>query len=167
MSEGWYIESLLRDRELIIARANNVSAYITDPIYEVELDIIAESDEASYIPDFEDDDDFDNLLTIEAKLKELLENKQLSSKEAIIINNLLNNKSFTQTGRELKMSRMTISKIFSNVCNRVAFLLGREFTNEGYLDYMREKYCLTDQQISKARIHINSNQKYNKRSRLH
>lgn len=144
MSDSWYVETLLRNRDII---RSDIIEY--EQVY----------DDTVVYTDF-DNDDYNNLLLIEQTLKTLIENNQLSKKEAIIINEVLTHKSLSQIERETGMTRVTVAKFFEGVCDRIAFILGGCFTDEGYLESLALKYNLNSEQIEKARTYMNSNKRY-------
>lgn len=141
---AWYVETILKTRYEI--RSNILTHTNTDFGCVEDADL--------------ENNDYNNLLLVEKTLHKLVQNKQLSCKEIIILNNVLQYKSFSQIERETGMSRLTIVKFFENICDRVAFILGDSFTDEGYLDSLVEKYNLTEPEVEKARKYMNSNKQY-------
>jgi hypothetical protein len=143
MSESWYVDTLLRGaymvRELITTRD-------TTGFEQFELTDL-------------EDTDYNNLLLIEKTLEDLKNNNQLSAKEVIILNKVLEYKSLSAISRETGINRAVLSKFFEMICDRVAFILGDVFTNDGYLDYITKRNGLTEEQVEIAREYMNSNKR--------
>lgn len=170
MSNGWYIESLLRNREKIRSSVvtkefvkfhTNSRELRDDPEILSDMDfddenfgVLAETFEYG-------DEDYNNLLLVEKKLVELMENKQLSIEEANVVTGILQHKPLRRIGKELNIqSRFTIINIFRRVCSRLEFLLGDGFTDEGYLAYLAQKYGLDEEQIQRGRDYMDSNKRF-------
>ena len=143
---SWYVESLLRNSESIKSGVVGSLVYDGDGDYGESIDL--------------DSDTYNDLLIVEDTVKKLTYSGYLNSTEISIIKLVYNSKSLLQISMELKLSRITVSKIFSKLCDKLAFFLGREFTDEGYLDYMREKYHLTSNEIIKAKNFMASNKRH-------
>jgi AraC-like DNA-binding protein len=103
-----------------------------------------------------DSDDFNDLILVEKKLNELIANKSITQKEIKIVNIYLNCLNLEKAQKELGMSRLTISKIFTRVCERVSTYLGYSFTDEGFIEYMTDKYRLNKDEISRLKGFISS-----------
>lgn len=144
MSDSWYVETLIRGgyliRELIARRS---IGYLEEVEY---LDL--------------ENEDYCNLLLVEKTLKSIKDNKHISEKERIILEKMLESKSLSQIEQETGFTRATVAKVFERLCDRVAFILGDIFTNDGYLNYLAERNNLTDDQVEIARKYMNSNKKY-------
>ena len=145
VDEGWYVEFLLRNRDQI--RSNIYSSYTKD------------SFEPAYTLDLEDDDD-NNLLLVEKQIKSLIKDKKVSSRELKILRLVFKGKNIVDMEKEMGLSRLTISKAFSEVCAKIAYVLGGIFTNEGYIEYMVGKYNLDQAQIDKLIQFMQSNVKH-------
>jgi hypothetical protein len=128
---SWKIRNLLIDRDKI-----------RSSIYDVDL----ESDLVNI--DF-DNSDYNDLLTVEQKIKELHESGIIKDIEIKIINFVSIGYSYNKIGLELGMGRTVVRKIFHTVCDKVAFYLGDYFTDDGLIEYMIEKYKLSEEQIQK------------------
>lgn len=98
-----------------------------------------------------DSDLFLDLLTLESKINYLYKNNYVSELEMDVLSHMIKGYSISATAKDLKLSRSTTSMIFTNICTRIAFYLGEHFTNDGYLDYMQEKYNLSYDKIIKAK----------------
>ncbi len=95
-----------------------------------------------------DSDDYLSLIVVEQRFEELVSKGNISPFESAIVNFVLSGLSFTKLGKILGMARATVSKHFSLACSKISYSLGGEFTDEGYVQYMKEKY-------SKVKIFLN------------
>lgn len=95
-----------------------------------------------------DEDLYDDLLIVEKKIAELHKKGLLSDADINVINYMNNNQSLRSLSKKHRVSRITLSQRFRNICNRLAFYLGGYFTDTGYLQRLKQKYKLTDEQIS-------------------
>lgn len=102
------------------------------------------------------DDVWDRLIFLEKKINELYNDGLISDIEISVIRKMEENKSFTHIGVELSLSRSTVSKIFRNACNRIAFYLGGYYTDEGFLESMQGNYKLSNEEIHMVHEKINS-----------
>lgn len=98
-----------------------------------------------------DSDSYNNILVIERAIKELLEDKLITSLEVQILNIVSEGYTLSDAESILGTSRETISKIFIATCVKIAYYLGGEFTDEGLIEYMESQYNLTGKQIEKLR----------------
>jgi len=144
MNDAWYVESLIKNQESIWQNMYKEANSGNEPGYELDL----------Y------DEDYNNLILVQKQIKRMLESGLLSEKEVLVLESTLEGKTAADIEKEFGLSRLTISKIFSDICDRIALILGREFTNDGYLDYMANKYNLTPEQVEKAREYMSSNKRH-------
>ncbi len=127
---SWIIESLIRDRW-----------------------------ELKHNPDI-NSDSYNNILIIEKAIKELLEDKLITTLEVQIVNIISEGYTFSDIETKLGISRETTSKIFINTCKKIAYYLGGEFTDEGLIEHMELQYKLTPIQIDKLRKFMHSKLKH-------
>jgi hypothetical protein len=121
--------------------------------------LILERHKIRAYPDFESDS-YNNLLIIENKIKELAKNGTIEPFELAILDYVSTNKSYDELEELLGISRQVISKYFSNICNKISFNLGGIFTDAGYLEYMKENYRLSEEEIEIIQKHIDSPYKH-------
>jgi DNA-binding CsgD family transcriptional regulator len=93
---------------------------------------------------------------VEKAVSDLVIEGNIKPFELAILNYVTTNKSYTELEDLLGISRNTIAQYFKGICDRISFYLGSEFTDEGYLAYMKSKYKLTEKQTQQMRAHINS-----------
>jgi hypothetical protein len=109
-------------------------------------------------PDLESDE-YNDLLLIEKAIEELGLKGVLSADDMGIINFFSEGK-LPADAKELDKYRTTVVGRYDMICERIAFYLGGYFTNDGYIDYMVEKYNLTEEQENKLREFIRSKYKH-------
>ena len=127
---SWYVENLLRG-----------SHSIKNGIMQSENDII-NSDMSS--------DLYMDLLSVEKTLKDLNDRGLLRLFDKKVVEALVSGMTIEEAAEKLGVARPTITKKFSAICDRIAFLLGDNFSDDGYIEYLKEKYNLKDEQVSKA-----------------
>lgn len=127
---SWYVENLLRGAQSI-----------KNSLMQSENDIVSSNMNSDLYMD---------LLSVEKTLKDLNERGLLRLFDKKVIELLVNGMTIEEASEKLGVARPTITKRFSAVCDRIAFLLGDNFSDDGYIDYLKEKYNLKDEQISKA-----------------
>jgi len=89
-----------------------------------------------------DSDDFNDLLVLETKIKELFKAGVITAYELNMINLVQTTNSLEDVGRKLDRSRMAVSRDFVKLCNRLAFTLGNGFTDDGYIEDIIRRYRL-------------------------
>lgn len=127
---SWYIENLLRN-----------SIVIRDGIMKSKNDTTVLNTNSDMYMD---------LLSVEKTVKKLSESGLINPFDIKIVNLLESGLSIEEVADKLKVARPTITKKFSAVCNRIAFILGDNFSDSGYLNYLADKYNLTEEQIHRA-----------------
>jgi hypothetical protein len=121
---SWRVENLLINREMIKAEQNL------------------------------DSDDYNDLLLVEKKLNELYSLGYIEEKDLKVIDVYLKCLNLEKAQEILGMSRLTVSKIFTTVCERIGMYLGYSFTDEGFIEHMSNKYNLNEEQIKRLRLFI-------------
>jgi len=99
-------------------------------------------------------DEYNNLLIIESKIKELHSEGFLSDIDVYILDLVSDGRPIKDLEVLIDKSRKTISITFIQLCDRISYFLGGYFTDEGFLDSMKESYKLSDEQISEIKKHI-------------
>lgn len=102
---------------------------------------------------------FEYLITLEAKIKEVTERGYLSEEELGLIEDLRYNKTITQIAKENDTSRVTVSTKIDSITDKLSMYLGGIYTDEGYLEYMKKKYKLNENQVDALRKKIKSKYK--------
>jgi hypothetical protein len=101
-----------------------------------------------------EDDSYNNLLIVEKKIKELQEKGLLDNNEILVIDYISQGYFYEDIERITGIGRVTVSKIFTEVCGKLAFYLGGEFTDAGTIYSLTEKYHLNDEQVEKLEDYI-------------
>jgi len=114
---SWIVETLLRDREKIRS----------------DHDIT--------------NDEFLDLMLIESAINELSRKGLLTESEVVIINEVGDGSSLADIGKRVNLSGDTVARRMKRVCDLVAYKLGGEFTNEGYLDRLNKLYDVDAEQL--------------------
>lgn len=140
---SWSVQYLLLNRNEIRSfsgRSDPVQYSDVIPYTDISIDL--EEDNLAYEESILENDDYNNLLIVEKKLEELYRNGKIDDKEISVIKLLSLGKSYREVGSELIMDHRTVKNVFQIVCDRISFALGGVFTDEGYLEYMKEKHNL-------------------------
>jgi len=132
---SWLVETLLRDR------------------YRIRSD-----------PDFSSDE-YNNLIIIESKIKELYESGSIDDFELALLEYVSTSNNYTALEEVLGIRRRTIASHFKRICDRISYSLGGEFTDAGYIEYMRKTYNLSEEEVEKIIMHMNSNYRHVVRSK--
>lgn len=99
------------------------------------------------------------LLTLEAKISELKKKGIFTSDELKLLEDLSNNRTITQLSKEFGLSRVTTAMKIDVLTNKLSMYLGGIYTDEGYLNYMKKKYKLSDRQVELLEDKITGNYK--------
>lgn len=98
----------------------------------------------------EDNEDFrSDKLSIEMMVERLKNKNLISNRDFIVLNLVDTGHSFSYISKVLEMDRRTVKTIFKSTCQKLAFFLGDYFTDQGYIDYLSNKYHLLDDEIEK------------------
>ncbi len=114
---SWIVETLLRNRETIKS----------------DMDI--------------ESDAYNDLLFIEKKISELYEKGFLSDFDVLILKSVGGGGSLTALERVLNKNRITISKTFTQLCERLSYFLGGYFTDDGFLEDVKSRYRLSEEEV--------------------
>lgn len=107
-----------------------------------------------------DSDIYNDLLLVESKIKELHGEGVLSDKDLRLLNTFSWNPSTMKLEIETGIPSETFNSRFSKICNVIATHLGGIFTDKGYLDFMKEKYNLSNDQINTLKKYMSSSIKH-------
>lgn len=114
---SWYIQQLLR---------NSLEIRITADI---------------------ESDQFNDLLVVEKHIDSLREDGIITEDELSLIKYIEDGKPFVNSKDDVGKNRVSLSKDFIRLCDKLAFYIGGYFTDYGYMEYMKSKYNLTDAQV--------------------
>jgi hypothetical protein len=107
-----------------------------------------------------DSDEFNDLLVIESKIKDLHRDGFLSDLDIYIIDLVADGRPIRELEATLGKSRVTVSRAFIQICERIGYFLGGYFTDEGFLDNMKHSYKLSEEDMDKLRLHIDGKFKH-------
>jgi hypothetical protein len=116
--------------------------------------------------DFESDE-YNNLLLIEKKIEELVRIGTIDMFELAILNYVSQKKSYSMLQDLLGISRNNIANHFKKICKRISYSLGGMFTDEGFIEYMRETHNLTNKEVERMRNHMTGKYRHAIRRKSH
>lgn len=99
------------------------------------------------------------LLTLETKVKELVQKDLFTKDEIILLNELMFGKTITQLSKEQGLSRVTTAMKIDALTDKLSMYLGGIYTDEGFLKYMKRTYKLNDRQVELLEEKIKGNYK--------
>jgi hypothetical protein len=105
-------------------------------------------------------DDYNNLLIIEKKITGMMEKQMFSMQEVHILTLIREGYLFGDIESQIGLGRDTVSKIYKGICERIAFSLGGEFTNDGFIREVSKKNHLSPEEQAKLARFMESNLKH-------
>lgn len=105
-------------------------------------------------------DQYHDLLDVEGAIRKLLSSGVLSQRDVIILMVIASTGNFSDAAKILGWSRISASRFYRKTCDTIAANLGDYFTDIGYLEYMQDKYKLSDTQINKLKEFMSSKFRY-------
>lgn len=109
--------------------------------------------------DFESDQ-YNDLLVIEKKIDELYNLGLISDDEISLIEYISDGKPLVKSMDGFGKNRISLGRDVLKLCNKIAFFAGGYFTDDGYIEYMRKKYNLTEEQVNKMSQYMKSKFKH-------
>lgn len=155
---SWYVENLLVNSSSIREAIDGIQFLDEEFFDEVDLMEVYEKVETGI--DSQLIGSYDDLLTVEQKIKELVDNNLIPPRELVVVNLILDNNTFSDINDKNLMTRFTAARSFRKFCARVAYYLGGKFPNSGYIEYMTDKYKLNQNEVKKLEEHIISNRRF-------
>jgi hypothetical protein len=148
---GWYVRELLLNREVI--RSELFSSDGTNDFVDDYTEVPYVEDENCFdiLSGSFDIDTYDDLLTIESQLKKLIESGEIKDIYIEIFQSVLEERDSSKIMDKYGISSWTIANILDRICGRIADDLGDYFTDEGYIEMLKNKYKLTEEQIKRVR----------------
>ena len=107
-----------------------------------------------------DSDEYNNLLLVEKKIDTLYKAEILSDFDLEVLRCVSSGKSSFELEKKLNLNRVTISKLFINLCERIAYFMGGSFTDEGYISQVARDNRLTNDQVKILRSYISGKFKH-------
>lgn len=144
---SWKIRNILINSDAIRSNIYDVGDTFVNPYVHDAITLSDfESAENSYVMGF-DNPEYEDLLFVEMKLKELIDKNMITELELKVINQMIVGNSYTSAGDNLGITRGLVKDVFYRVCTKIAYYIGGEFTDEGYIEYMVNRYNLNSEQI--------------------
>lgn len=158
---GWYVEVLLLNREIIkfnmetrefSVLGKRQSRYLYELDYGDFDDWTVWGDQFIFNNDLiYENDTYSDLLDVERVYNKLFKDNTFTKDEIESLKYIL------QDNKSLNSNKtQTILKNFKSLCSKIAYFLGGRFTDEGYIEYLREKYDLDYDQVIKINNYIKS-----------
>ena len=107
-----------------------------------------------------ENDEFNNLLQVESQIDSMIRDGLLSVDDRKILYCVLDSPTFEIAAQMAGHHRIFIAEKFKSICDRIGYMLGGIFTDEGYLDYLRKEYGLSEEQLEKAIKYMSSQFRY-------
>ena len=146
---SWYIHKLLSDEDQIRSQV-----ILDTTCYFNVVGLPDSSIECQF-----DTDLYSDLLTVEAKIKQLKDNGLISKNDLIALDCIKLNKSYLELEKLYRVDEEAILSWVKSFLSKLAFHLGSYFTDEGYLNMLKEKYKLSDEEILAVKTYIEGNYK--------
>jgi hypothetical protein len=115
-----------------------------------------------YIKDTDDynEDTKEDLISVERAITELIRENTLSEQDKQLIDYVSQGYSFAEVGSFMNLYRITVSRYFHTMCEKIAEYLGDYFTDEGFILHMSDVYHLSIEQTEQMKEYMNSNFKH-------
>lgn len=99
-----------------------------------------------------DSDSYNDLLILEKRIENLHKERVVTDFELDLIDYFSGKKPDNEKIRS--MDRSVVQRKFTTLCNKLAYYLGGMFTDEGYLNYLQNKYNLSEEQIEELKTYM-------------
>lgn len=157
---SWIVKNLILDKNQILSNLTKERTIIAGNKYENSAGEMMYADVKSICFDIDfENDEYNFLLQLGTKIRDLHECEQLTPTEWYIIERLSEGNSYKEVGEKLKIGKNSVRKIFNSTCSKLAFSLGGVFTDEGYVEYMSDKHSLAEAEVSKMLALMESNRR--------
>lgn len=87
-------------------------------------------------------DQFNNALSIQQTIKALFERGNVSEFDVRVLNGIATGFNFSEIATLLIADRKRVSDSFRKTCGKIAFVLGDEFTNTGFMYRYAARYAV-------------------------
>lgn len=87
-------------------------------------------------------DQFNNALSIQQTIKALFERGNVSEFDVRVLNGIATGFNFSEIATLLMADRKRVSDSFRKTCGKIAFVLGDEFTNAGFMYRHAARYAI-------------------------
>jgi hypothetical protein len=87
---------------------------------------------------------FNNALSVKMTIEKLYKNEQISRFDARVLNGVASGFSFSEIALLLVADRKRVSNSFKQTCNKIAYTLGDEFTDNGFMYGVAARHAVGD-----------------------
>lgn len=87
---------------------------------------------------------FNNALSVKMTIEGLFKNGQISSFDASVLNGVASGFSFSELALILVADRKRVSNSFKQTCDKIAYMLGDEFTDTGFMYRIAARHAIGD-----------------------
>jgi len=101
-----------------------------------------------------------SLLTLESKIVELHKNGIISKDELDLLISISNLADLDIVSKNLNIHKLTVTRRFEKLANKLAYYLGSYYTNLGYVSYIAQKYNLNTEDTNKLMKFIFNERNY-------
>jgi hypothetical protein len=99
-------------------------------------------------------EDLNDLIILEKKIMELLNNDFISNEDLDLLDKIINAKSIYILAKEMNTDYRTLQSFLNSITTKLSMCLGSVFTDEGYLEKICSNNNLTHDEIQKVREYI-------------
>lgn len=89
-------------------------------------------------------DQFNNALSVKMTIEKLFDNEQISKFDARVLNGVAGGFSFSEIALILLADRKRVSNSFKQTCSKIAYKLGDEFTDTGFMYRVAARHAIGD-----------------------
>lgn len=84
-------------------------------------------------------DSYNNALSIKMVIEKLYKAKNITNFDLNVIELISNGYGYSEIAEMLGVDRKKVTAVFKKLCERIAFILGEEFTNSGFMSKAEEQ----------------------------
>ena len=151
---SWIVSQLIRNSLMIKEAANKESITTFKNFYMQDVEQFNEEKPIELHSSPLDNDEYNDVLLVDKAIEHLKNIGSLSEKDMELVEYLRGGGTVASKNRSISGSRMSLAKRETEISDRIAFYLGGYFTDDGYLDYMRNKYKWSDVEMEIGRAHV-------------
>ncbi len=94
---------------------------------------------------------YNNALSIKITIEKLYSNNQISSFDLRVLNGIANGFTFSEIALLLIADRRRIANSFKETCSKIAYTLGDEFTDTGFMYRVAARYAIGEKKEKELR----------------
>ncbi len=100
-------------------------------------------------------DQFNNALSVKMTIEKLFDNEQISKFDARVLNGVAGGFSFSEIALILLADRKRVSNSFKQTCSKIAYTLGDEFTDNGFMYGVAARHAVGEQRENELKEFFN------------